>query len=1506
MEESKNISENTSVTPKKKKSLLEKILRVVMYIALGIVGLNVLLYILLSIPAVQNKLVGYATDQLKTMLNTEVAIDEIRLSLFNHATVKGIYLEDQNKDTLLYANYLDVKLSPWKLLNNKLQIDNIRLEDFTINVNQKDSVSDFNFQFIIDAFASSDTTQTDTTSSSMVVVIENIDIARGNLNYDVLSEPETPGLFNASHIALSNFNANLNLNSIDPDNLNVAINSLAMKDKSGLEVTELETHVYSENSLYKVNGLTLKLADSHLILGDAEYNMSNDEFKLQTKSVEISPNDIAYFLPNAKYVSDKLNLALDIEGKLPMINAKEIDISLGKDVILKGDVYIASYEDYGNADIKVNIQNLTASPLGITTLARLGDSTFVAPDILRTLGDISLVAKLDGALKDFNLNANATVNQGQLSMFAKGGVDTTFTNMDIGAHLETQNFKLGNLLMMDTLLGNLSMHLDAKVLQTATSPMSVTADGAIDLIQYQNQDLKDIPYSAFYNDKEMGLSLDADLPIGKLIAHATMSQSQEPDVHLDLDVKKLQLNPFYKNEAWYNPNVSFKLTGDIKSLDIDNMIGSVVVDSLVLRDTAFIFNPGRITLDLGRTDDQSKYIRLNSSILSANINGYYTFASLPDEFTNLMNDYLSNVFREQRRIRKYQNNFDFALNLKNTEQLGKIFQIPVDVITPLGVKGTINTIDRRIKIDGDFPLLRFGDMDIKGAKLDIANVDSAFHIKVTGGLHTTSGDFTLAQTVNGSDNSLHTFTWITSNNPGNTDININGDLETIVQFTRTEEDKLQTFLQVYSTDIKVGELVLNILPARIVNRGDWTLINNFGIGLNRKKYFGAEGVISSQKSDSLKVYFNQAQIGDVLSAFEVNNVKAIIDGDIVLTNIMDTPELYTEGLSIKDIIMFSDTLGTMNLSSQYSESLRGARLDATIRKGQSRMAQIKGMVYTTADSLDLKVDFDRFPLGWVQPFMEGTLNKLSGSISSGLTVKGRMNAPQLSGFLGFNETSIGIDYTNVTYTISDTIDISPDKVGFDNLILRDSEGNQATINALVTHKNFENMKYSLDMRLNKLMFLNTQSRTDSLFYGKVYASGTARIDGDDSGVRMNLKIKNDKKSTINILVPQTSEAAKYQSVVYINVPEEKKIEEQAKNIAPPSEPMAININAIIELTRDIGLFVIIDPNTGDAMNVKGSGRINFTYDMSTEEMNAFGDYTINEGIVRLNLQGLKKLEFAIRDGSKLSFVGDPLKTKFNIKAYRRVRADLGTLDQSFTSEDYTPKVNVDCVLGISGDMNKMDLTYDIELPDANDDIQRKVRSIINTDEQKITQFAYLIATNSFHSNSGVSTGGNMWTSAASGALSSVLNNVFGNLLGEKWEIGTNIESNDGSFSDVDMSVDVSTRVLNDRLKLHTNVGYNQSTTNDGTFVGDFDAEYQLTKTWTIKAYNKTNDRYYKQAATTQGIGVAYTKEARTLKLLFRSFKRRRRPRNSENGTSATDSRSQRQTDKQVAPVEGDK
>ncbi len=457
------------------------------------------------------------------------------------------------------------------------------------------------------------------------------------------------------------------------------------------------------------------------------------------------------------------------------------------------------------------------------------------------------------------------------------------------------------------------------------------------------------------------------------------------------------------------------------------------------------------------------------------------------------------------------------------------------------------------------------------------------------------------------------------------------------------------------------------------------------------------------------------------------------------------------------------------------------------------------------------------------------------------------------------------------------------------------------MNATVTHRNFEDMKYTLNAQLNNLMVLNTENRTDSLFYGRVFTSGTVRIDGDDNGIDMTMQVRNEKNSRLNILLPQHSEASDYKSVVYINVPEEKLRAEQEAAANPIEKPLPLKLKVKLDVNSDILLGVIIDPVTGDEMQARGSGTIDFSYDMVTENMAAYGDYTLSNGFVKLNLQGLKKLDFQIKEGSKLYFSGDPLKTRFDITAYRRVKANPNTLDNTLQSG----RIDVDCILEISGNMDKMDVAYNISLPNANDDIMTQVNSLISTDEQKTMQFASLVATGSFYSSMGgvgSGFGSGLWTGLASSTLSKGLSSLVGSMLGDGWQVGANIESEDGTFNEMDMSVNVSRKFLDDKLKFSTNVGYRTGqTTNSGgnDFIGDFDLEYELNSMWTLRAYSHTNDRYYKQAETTQGIGIVYSKEAATLKRLFQSFRPRRRSTNNQEQSQQQQNQQAEQQNQQI-------
>ena len=185
----------------------------------------------------------------------------------------------------------------------------------------------------------------------------------------------------------------------------------------------------------------------------------------------------------------------------------------------------------------------------------------------------------------------------------------------------------------------------------------------------------------------------------------------------------------------------------------------------------------------------------------------------------------------------------------------------------------------------------------------------------------------------------------------------------------------------------------------------------------------------------------------------------------------------------------------------------------------------------------------------------------------------------------------------------------------------------------------------------------------------------------------------------------------------------------------------------------------------------------------------------------------------------------------------------------------------------------------------------------------------MVATGSFYvdmGGAGSSFGNSIWTNIASTALSSGLTALMGNVLGEKWQIGANIESNDGSVNDLNMTINASTKLLDDKLKISTNLGYQTDQTADNALIGDFDVEYQLNPMWTLRGYSHTNDKYYRTAPTTQGIGIAYTKEATTLKRLFQSFKPRRRNRGMrqqiDSTRQATDSTQQRITPIEQQPI----
>jgi uncharacterized protein involved in outer membrane biogenesis len=161
-------------------------LKTLLWVLGSLIVLLVLVILLLQVPSVQNFIRKKAVTYLENKLGTKVEIASVYLKFPTSLSLKGVYLEDQRKDTLLYSEDLEARMNLWKLFEKRLVIDQIDWKGVTANISKnRDSV--YNFDYIVQAFADSSAAQpepADTSGSGFAIDLGKINLDRIQLRYN--------------------------------------------------------------------------------------------------------------------------------------------------------------------------------------------------------------------------------------------------------------------------------------------------------------------------------------------------------------------------------------------------------------------------------------------------------------------------------------------------------------------------------------------------------------------------------------------------------------------------------------------------------------------------------------------------------------------------------------------------------------------------------------------------------------------------------------------------------------------------------------------------------------------------------------------------------------------------------------------------------------------------------------------------------------------------------------------------------------------------------------------------------------------------------------------------------------------------------------------------------------------------------------------------------------------------------------------------------------------------
>ena len=348
-------------------------------------------FIFIETPAGQNWLAKKITKKFSKELNTQISFKHISFSLFNKLNLEDFLLEDQHRDTLLFAGNLQVRITDWFFLKDTVELKYAGLENAIVNLKRTDSI--WNYQFLADYFASSPSSNAPSKKSGISFNLKKLRLK----NVVFLQKDEWTG----QDITAAIGDMQMDANEISPDKKIVDITSLSLvqplfsianypgKKKSGQKKdTVVLTSPAAVDSLLKWNpdGWTMNVASLQI---------NNGSFKNGNRDNEsvpgyFDPQNIDFANINAQF--HNLRLDKDTFSAKLILSTKE-----------RSGLVVRSLE----SDIKIDPQGMFFNNLDLRTNNSIVKKNFsMTYDNMDDLSDFFHKVKMEADLDDSQISSD--------------------------------------------------------------------------------------------------------------------------------------------------------------------------------------------------------------------------------------------------------------------------------------------------------------------------------------------------------------------------------------------------------------------------------------------------------------------------------------------------------------------------------------------------------------------------------------------------------------------------------------------------------------------------------------------------------------------------------------------------------------------------------------------------------------------------------------------------------------------------------------------------------------------------------------------------------------------------------------------------------------------------------------------------------------------------------------------------------------------------------------------
>jgi len=1435
--------------------------------------------ILLKIPAVQREVSSIASQQLSSKIGAPVEIGNVNVEWLNRLSLKNVTVEDKTGTVLLTANRLTAGFELMPLLKKKFVFTTVRFFGFSINLKKKTPKDPLNLQFIIKAFSNNDSTKK---KNNVDLKINTILIRRGNLRYDVLSEPSTPSHFNKNHINIRNLSAKISLKAFRNDTLDASIRKLSLDEASGFQLNRLSFSINSNRDSATLNNLEMRLPRSNISIDHAHIYwqkgpIGESPVFLRLQQSQLCPADLSAFVPVLANFKELVDIKARINGHVDDMQLNDLILKYNNELFLDGNIRMKNVTSSQHLYFEAAVNRFSVTTNGITSILHNIKPNSTLPAFVAKLGTVGFVGKFSGQPKDYNASGKISSDIGDVNVDLNAGNQNGKDDF-INGEVSTEAFQLNDLFGENNPYGiaSFDVKIDAHRILKGSYSGNVQAD--LYDFDYKGYRYKNVNLSGDFKKNGYNGKLSLNDPNGTVFAEGLfLNDGNNSRFNFTAEVSHLRPDSLNLSSKYKKSDISFDLAADFTGNNIDNLEGKIAVDNLT-----FITEPSRFHLDSllvsAKGNAKDRHLSIRSDVVNGEITGTYSFSTLISDLLNTFHGYLPAVVNpKEKKKSTNDNNFTMLLTINNTEDLCNTLRIPFIVIEPSRVCLDYNSHFNKFRLEAYLPRFQMNGSLFESGYVTSYNPNDNVQLELKAVNYNDKGNKNyLNLKMDAKDNRINSFiSWDT-----NKQHIYKADLSATAVFDKDKNEAgksyLRTELTLNSTPVIINDTLWTLQPSAITLAEGRVTVDNFSLS-HKKEYLHINGNISKEPTDTLILDMKQVELSYI---FNILNIPVLQfggkgTGTFRLTDLGSNMKINTD-LEVQNFSFNQAILGRLNLFSEWDNDQKGIMMMGSIYKNDSTWTDVNGYVYPVGKKAGISLYFDAKDLNmaFLKPFTENVVKNLRGQGFGKVHLFGPFSALDVEGDAFIADGGVGIDYLNTYYTFNDSLHLRSGKILAHNILVNDKYGNKGTLNLAVNHNHFRDFSFNVDVQTQHTLVYDETEKHNANIYGPIFATGTASIKGANSLITFDLNMRSDPKTNVTLNYMGNNASSEYNFINFVKKDQSNQTTSDSVVVKKNDSGTEYRLNLLVDITPDAKINFVMDPVAGDKIAGNCNGSLQIQYGTKSD-FHMYGNLSILEGIYNFSLQQIIHKDFKIRENSTINFHGDPYEALLNVNAIYNLTANIQDLDQTFAMESARRNVPVNCVLKLDGVLRNPTISFDLELPGSNEELERQVKSLVNTEDMMTKQIVYLLVLNKFYTPdySENTYRSSEFGAVASAAMSQQLSSIL-NSLTDKVQLGTNIRTSEEGIQDTEVEMLLTSQLLDNRLIFNGNFGYKNrsSLAQKNAFIGEFDLEYKLTRNgdFRLKAYNHANEMYMylRQAMTTQGVGIMYKKDFTRLSDIF--------------------------------------